>query len=117
MFETWARGQYDIHKILNPEGAKCPRVSVLSYCLSVHILTSIASVDITHIHFNYIQLSAKYNCTAAKALYIIKLLYNSTVSMATDATSTLHMLHTCCIHLVLSPIATTTIFEHVHDDT
>ena len=37
----------------------------MSYCPSVHVLTSIASV--------------------ANALYIIKLLYNSTVSMVTDA--------------------------------
>ena len=37
----------------------------MSYCLSVHVLTSIASL--------------------ANALYIIKLLYNSTVSMVTAA--------------------------------
>ena len=40
-------------------------VFYMSYCSSVHILTSIASI--------------------ANALYIIKLLYNSTVSMVTDA--------------------------------
>ena len=40
-------------------------VFYMSYCPSVHVLTSIASV--------------------ASALYIIKLLYNSTVSMVTDA--------------------------------
>ena len=38
---------------------------ILSYCLSAHVLTSIASV--------------------ASTLYIIKLLYISTVSMVTDA--------------------------------
>ena len=55
------------YKIPSLEGAKCPRASVfyMTYCPSVHVLTSIASV--------------------ANALYIIKLLYNSTVSMVTDA--------------------------------
>ena len=37
----------------------------MSYCPSVHVLTGIASI--------------------ANALYIMKLLYNSTVSMVTDA--------------------------------
>ena len=55
------------HKIPSPEGTKRLRASVffMSYCPSVHVLTSIASV--------------------ANALYIIKLLYNSTVSMVMDA--------------------------------
>ena len=46
---------------------KRPRASVfyMSYCPSVHVLTNIASV--------------------ANALYIIKLLYNSAVSMGKDA--------------------------------
>ena len=46
---------------------KISRASVfyMSYCLSVRVLTSMASV--------------------ANALYIIKLLYNNTVSMVTDA--------------------------------
>ena len=54
------------YKILSPEGAKRLRASVfyMPYCLSAHVLTSIASV--------------------ANTLYIIKLLYNSTVSMATN---------------------------------
>ena len=55
------------HKIPSPEGAKGPMASVfyMSCCLSVHVLTSIALI--------------------AKALYVIKLLYNSTASMVTDA--------------------------------
>ena len=57
--KTLARGQYDIKY-------QVPRASVfMSYCPSVHVLTSIASI--------------------ANALYIIKLLYNSTVSMVMDA--------------------------------
>ena len=55
------------YKMPSPKGAKRLRTSVyhMSYCPSVHVLTSIASV--------------------ASALYIIKLLYNITVSMETDA--------------------------------
>ena len=59
-------------KILSLEDTKHPRVHecILYVCLttrlSMHVLTSIASVT--------------------NALYIIELLYNSTVSMVTDAT-------------------------------
>ena len=57
-----------------------PRASVfyMSYCPSVHVLTSIASVDTIHP-------STRDTYTVASALYILKLFYNSTVSMVTDA--------------------------------
>ena len=63
MVKTWVQGQYDIKY-------QVPRVSVffMSFYSSVHVLTSIASI--------------------ANALYIIKLLYNSTVSMVMDAIDT-----------------------------
>ena len=61
--KAWARGQYDIkYRVLRAS------VFYLSYCPSAHVLTSIASV--------------------ASALYIIKLLYNGTDSMVTDAIET-----------------------------
>ena len=50
----------------------------MSYCGSVHVLTSMVSVDTKH-------LSTRYTYTVASFLYIIKLLYNSTVFMVTDA--------------------------------
>ena len=58
--KTWARGHYDIKY-------RVPRASVfyMSYCPSIHVLTGIASI--------------------ANALYIIKLLYKSTISMVMDA--------------------------------
>ena len=63
--KTWAQWHYDI-KILSPKVVKARgRVYFMSYCPSVHVLTSIASI--------------------ANALYIIKLLYDSTFSMVTVA--------------------------------
>ena len=55
------------YKIPSPKGAKNPMASVfyMSCCLIVHVLTSITLI--------------------AKALYVTKLLYNSSASMVTDA--------------------------------
>ena len=64
--ETWARGQCDIKY-------RVPRASVfyMSYCPSVHVLTSIAFV-------------ANTLYTVADALYIIKIALYRTFSMVTD---------------------------------
>ena len=65
------------YKIPSPEGAKRPRASVLymSYCLSAHVLTSIASVDTIHLRKHQLMLLMRLLMlyTVASALCIIKL--------------------------------------------
>ena len=76
------------YKISSPSGASRPRDSILymSYCPSVHVLTSIVSVANTlYCCKHFILLLTLY--TVANALYIIKLLYDSTVFMVTDTIS------------------------------